>query len=167
MSSAHEIVDVLDDDGNVVGTATRREIRARGLPHRCTYILVFDARGRLFVHQRTAAKDVFPSFWDVAVGGVLAAGEDWLPGAEREVREELGVVGSLEFLFDHVYRDKRNTAFGKVYRLRHDGPFALQPEEISRGEFIPIHEATAFLRDKEVCPDGLQIWRRYVADRPR
>ena len=44
--------------------------RAR-LPHRSTYILVFDGRGELFVHLRTATKDVYPSHWDPCVGGVL------------------------------------------------------------------------------------------------
>ena len=70
---ADELVDVTDDIGIVIGVTTRREMRERRLPHRCTYILVFNRRGDLFVHQRTAAKDVNPSFWDVAVGGVSAA----------------------------------------------------------------------------------------------
>ena len=37
-----ELVDVLDADGRVIGTATRREVRARGLSHRCTCVLVFN-----------------------------------------------------------------------------------------------------------------------------
>src|SRR5262249_26896649 len=75
MSAADELVDVIDDAGRTIGVVTRREMRRRRLPHRSTAILVFDHAGRLFVHLRTATKDVFPSHWDVAVGGVLGAGE--------------------------------------------------------------------------------------------
>jgi len=81
-----DLVDVVDDGGRVVGRATRREMRARRLPHRSTYILVFNRRGELFIHLRTATKDVYPSHWDVCVGGVVAAGESFDDGAARELR---------------------------------------------------------------------------------
>src|SRR6266851_4778436 len=93
MSAAEEMVDVIDDAGRTVGVVTRQEMRRRRLPHRSTAILVFDHSGRLFIHLRTPSKDVFPSHWDVAVGGVLSAGESFTEGAQREVREELGVDG--------------------------------------------------------------------------
>ena len=84
-----ELVDVIDDAGRTIGTVTRREMRARRLPHRCVYVLVFNRQGQLFIHLRTATKDVYPSHWDVAIGGVLAAGESFAEGAKRELREEL------------------------------------------------------------------------------
>src|ERR1044071_4876993 len=92
MSSAKdELVDVIDDAGQVVRVVTRAEMRAQRLPHRCVYILVFNAQGELFVHERTATKDVYPSYWDVCVGGVLASGEEFDSAARREAAEELGV----------------------------------------------------------------------------
>src|SRR5947209_7709294 len=75
MNPGDELVDVVDAAGNTIGVVTRRVMRGQRLPHRCVYLLVFNARGELFIHQRTAAKDVFPSYWDVAIGGVLGAGE--------------------------------------------------------------------------------------------
>ena len=42
-----ELVDVLDAAGRPVATVTRREMRVRRLPHRATYILVFNRRGKL------------------------------------------------------------------------------------------------------------------------
>src|SRR5215813_9467549 len=107
MSSHDELVDVIDDAGRTVGVVTRREMRGRRLPHRCTYVLVFNARGELFVHLRTPTKDVYPSHWDVAAGGVLAAGESFDEGARREGMEELGVELALEPLFPFRYADER------------------------------------------------------------
>src|SRR5262249_62247605 len=85
-----ERVDVVDDEGRPVAVVTRREMRARRLPHRSTYILVFDTRGWLFVHLRTATKDVYPSHWDPCAGGVLASGADFEVGAAREPAGEVG-----------------------------------------------------------------------------
>jgi hypothetical protein len=45
-----ELVDVLDGAGQTIGQATRREMRARRLPHRCVYILVFDPAGTLLCY---------------------------------------------------------------------------------------------------------------------
>ena len=157
-----ELVDVVDEQGRTVGTVTRREVRARRLPHRCTYILVFNSRGELFVHLRTATKDVFPAHWDVAVGGVLSAGETFDEGARREAREELGVDVELEALFPFRYQDAATLVHSMVYRGRHDGPFQLQREEVVRGEFLPIAQVMNRAEHMPFCPDGLAALRRYL-----
>jgi isopentenyldiphosphate isomerase len=159
--AARELVDVVDDQGNTVGVVTRREMRARRLPHRCTYVLVFNRRGDLLIHLRTATKDVYPSHWDVAVGGVLAAGEGFDDGARREVTEELGVAAEPEPLFPFRFADDATVVHGMVYRLTHDGPFRLQPEEVERGEFVPLSELSARLARGPFTPDGLAVWREF------
>src|SRR5262249_25040045 len=136
--SEQELIDVIDAAGRTIGVATRAEMRARRLPHRCVYVLVFNSRGELFVHLRTPTKDIFPSYSDVAVGGVLAAGESFAEGARREVREELGVELSTEELFPLYHEDDATVVQAMVYRTVHDGPFQLQAEEIVRGEFISL-----------------------------
>src|SRR5207302_10898636 len=133
-----ELVDVVDADGHTIGTVPRREIREGRLGHRCVYVLVFNHQGELFIHLRTPTKDVYPGRWDVAVGGVLAAGESFDEGARREVREELGVELEPEPLFPLRWADEHTVVHGMVYRARHDGPFRLQPEEIVRGEFLAL-----------------------------
>jgi isopentenyldiphosphate isomerase len=158
---AEELVDVIDDDGRTVGTATRRQMRAGRLPHRCVYLLVFNGRGELFVHLRTPTKDVYPSHWDVAVGGVLAAGESFDEGACRELREELGVEAIPEELFPFRYRDPASVVQARVYRVPHEGPFRLQPEEIVCGEFVPLEEVAARSSRDPFCPDGLAVLREY------
>jgi isopentenyldiphosphate isomerase len=158
-----ELVDVIDDEGRTIATVTRREIRARRLPHRCTYILVFNHAGDLFLHLRTASKDVYPSHWDVAVGGVLAAGESFDSGARREAAEELGLDVQPEALFPFRYEDAASVVQAMVYRLVHDGPFRLQPEEIVRGEFVPRDEVAARIAREPFCPDGLAVFAEYQA----
>jgi isopentenyldiphosphate isomerase len=157
-----ELVDVVDDAGRTVGTVTRHEMRTRRLPHRCVYVLVFNRRGELFIHLRTPTKDVYPSHWDVTVGGVLAAGESFDVGVRREVHEELGIEAEPQALFPFRYADAASTVQGMVYSLQHEGPFRLQPEEIVRGEFVPLGEVATRAARKPFCPDGLAVLAEYL-----
>jgi isopentenyldiphosphate isomerase len=164
-----ELVDVVDDAGRPIATVTRREMRARRLPHRVVYLLVFNRRGELFIHLRTPTKDVYPGHWDVAIGGVLAAGESFTDGARRELAEELGVAASLETPFPLRYADGETVVHGMVYAVRHDGPFRLQPEEIVRGEFVGLVDLDLRTARDRFCPDGLVAlaeYRRRAAPEP-
>jgi 8-oxo-dGTP pyrophosphatase MutT (NUDIX family) len=156
-----ELVDVIDDEGRTIDTVTRREVRQHRLPHRCVYVLVFNRKGELFIHLRTPTKDVYPSFWDVCVGGVLSAGESFDLGARREIAEELGLDLDPEPLFLFRYSDSSSVVQGMVYRAVHEGPFRLQPEEIVRGEFVPPQEVAIRAAKAPFCPDALSVFMEY------
>ncbi len=162
MSAADELVDVIDDAGNTIAVVTRREMREKRLPHRCTYVLVFNMRGELFIHLRTPIKDVYPSYWDICVGGVLMAGESYGHGVNREIREELGIDADAEEQFAFRYRDAATFAHGRAYRLLHDGPFQLQAEEIVRGEFVPIGDVLQRIKSGPFCPDGVHVLEEFL-----
>jgi len=122
MGAADEIVTIVDEQNNLVGAVPRREMRARNLPHRSTYILVFNSRGALYVQKRTLTKDVFPGYYDVAAGGVVLAGESYEQGARRELEEEMGIRDvPLTWLFDFYFADEHARVWGGAYR-RHSPP---------------------------------------------
>jgi isopentenyldiphosphate isomerase len=152
-----ELVDVIDEAGRTVGVVPRSRMRRERLPHRCVYLLVVNRAGELFIHQRTATKDVYPSLWDVCVGGVLAAGESFDDGASREGAEELGVPVVPELLFPFGFTDERTTVQAMVYLVRHEGPFRLQPEEVSQGLFVTPGELDRRIGQDSFCPDGLEV----------
>jgi isopentenyldiphosphate isomerase len=158
-----ELIDVVDEHDRVVSRAPRIEVRRRNLRHRSVYILVFSSSGRLFVHQRTQTKDVFPGYWDVTVGGVLHAGEDYDSGAARELREEIGVVVPLRRLFPLRYEDEHNRVVGIVYSGTSDGPFELQASEIERGTWMDFDEVVDRAGEEPFCPDGIEAFRLYLA----
>lgn len=161
--SASELVDVVDADDRVLRQATRAEVRAQKLRHRATYILVFNAHGQLFVHLRSATKDVYPSYHDVAVGGVVGAGERYDAGAQRELEEELGIRAvAPRPILKFQYEDADNCVNGRVYSCSYDGPLALQAEEIVSGEWLDLDVVIERIRHGGFCPDGVEALARYL-----
>lgn len=164
MNSHHEeIVQIVDRHNRVTGAVPRTRMRREALIHRAAYILVFNARDELFLQKRTATKDIYPGFWDVAAGGVVLAGESYKDSAARELAEELGVTAPLVHLFDHFYEDPANRVWGRFFRCTHDGPFTLQAEEVAFGRFITIAAALALSNTEPFTPDGVEILRKIQA----
>ena len=83
MSSADEIVSIVDREDNVIDEVPRHVMRSQSLRHRVTYIFVFDSSGRLYVQKRTSTKDLYPGYFDLAAGGVVCAGESYEASAAR------------------------------------------------------------------------------------
>ncbi|MFI9821944.1 NUDIX hydrolase [Streptomyces sp. NPDC052013] len=169
MSSADEILDIVDENDRVTGQAPRGEAYARGLRHRCVFVWVRDAAGRVFVHRRTPGKLVFPSLYDMFVGGVVGAGESYDEAALREAEEELGVSGlpAPRYLFKFLYDDGAGrTWWSAVYEVRCDLPVRPQAEEVAWHDFLDEAELRRRLAEWEWVPDGLAAYERLMAHRP-
>ncbi|MCI5221743.1 MAG: NUDIX hydrolase YfcD [Candidatus Electrothrix sp. AR4] len=159
-----EIVQIVDQENKGLGELPRRLMRQQRLIHRASYILVFNAAGELFVQKRTASKDVYPGYWDVAAGGVVQSGESYEQSAVRELTEELGVGRvKLHFLFDQYYEDQENRVWGRIFSCVHEGPFDLQPEEVEYGRFMPPRTALDYSISEPFTPDGILLLRKFLA----
>ena len=142
--ASQEMVTVVDEENRPVAELPRHRVRSENLPHRVTYIFVLDRGGRVLVQLRTPIKDIYPSHYDLAAGGVVAAGESYEKCAEREAGEELGIRDTpLEPKFDIYYEDERNRCFGRVFTCVHEGPFTLQAEEVESVAFHAVDEIAA------------------------
>ena len=168
MSAADEILDIVDEQDRVVGRAPRGEAYARGLRHRCVFIEARDAEGRLFVHRRTPTKLVFPSHYDMFVGGVVGAGESYDDAALREAEEELGVSGLPRpvSLFKFLYDDGAGqTWWSAVYEVRCALPVDPQVEEVAWHGFLTDEELERRLPEWPWVPDGLAAYELLRAHR--
>ncbi|MEY9489644.1 8-oxo-dGTP pyrophosphatase MutT (NUDIX family) [Streptomyces calvus] len=166
--SADEIIDIVDENDRVVGQSPRGEAYARRLRHRCAFILVRDGEGRIFVHRRTPTKLVFPSRYDMFVGGVVGAGESYDEAALREAEEELGVTGlpRPEHLFTFRYDDGSGLSWwSAVYEVRCERPVRPQAEEVAWYDFLPEAELERRLGEWDWTPDGLAAYERLRAHR--
>ena len=151
-----ELVALLDSEGRVCGSAPRSVMRRDNLRHAATGVLVRNSSGDIYVHQRTATKDVYPSYYDFAAGGVVAAGEDPYDAVVRELAEELGITGvDLVKLPEGDYADDNTTYHAYLYTCVWNGPIEHQPEEVAWGAWMSPAELAAKLDDPSwpVMPD--------------
>lgn len=161
---SEDIFDVVNDHDEVIDQQPRSEVHARGLLHRATHVLVFNARGEVFLQKRSLKKDRQPGVWDSSASGHVDAGEAYDACAVRELREEIGLqLGQPpERLFKLEASEETDQEFTWVYRCEAEGPFTLQPEEIDEGRWITPAQLTRWMneRPRDFASALLCIWRR-------
>ena len=159
---SEEIFDIVNERDEVVGQAPRKEVHARGLLHRAVHVLVFNARGQLFLQKRSMTKDTAKGKWDSSSSGHVDSGEDYDTCAVREVWEEIGL--KLAQPPERILRIEACAETGQefvwVYRCANEGPFTLHPQEIERGEWFAPEEITRWMaeRPQEFARAFVLIW---------
>jgi isopentenyldiphosphate isomerase/uncharacterized protein YqgV (UPF0045/DUF77 family) len=152
-----ELVEWLDDDGAVIEVVTRARMRAENLLHRSVAIIVQASDGRLLVHQRSATKDLRPSWWDVTAGGVVAAGESVDDAARRELEEEIGIVAGvdgavLEWLATDRFDSVDCRELCDLYRVVHGGPYRFADGEVEQARLVTPNEFADMVRRVAFLP---------------
>lgn len=159
-----EIFDVVNERDEVIGHQPRREVHRLGLLHRAVHVLVFNQSGEVFLQKRSMLKDCFPGTWDSSASGHLDQGETYDACAVRELREEIGLnLGQApERLFKINACADTGHEFVWVYRCESEGPFILQPEEISEGGWFQPAVVDAWMRREPgaFAPALPLIWRQ-------
>lgn len=147
-----EWVEMVDQTGQPLGRVPRPLVHTHNLLHRGIGLFVTKDRSiflhpeqsepNLYVHQRTATKRIFPSLYDMFVGGVAGAGESSLLTAQREVAEELGLRQALhlskEPLLTCVVCTSYNRCVVDLYEYVMDTAqeeVSWQAEEVAWGSF--------------------------------
>lgn len=136
----NELFDVVDENDNVLGRLTRREVHAGGYRHRAVHVLVFGSDGRLFLQKRSMAKDSSPGLWDASCSGHVDAGESYDAAACRELAEEIGLQlpkAPARWFYILACAETGNE-FVWVYQCIAEGPFTLNRAEIECGKwYVP------------------------------
>lgn len=156
-----ELFPVVDEDGNIVGTATRGECHGGSkLLHPVVHLHVFDGKGNLFLQKRPEWKDIQPGKWDTSVGGHVDLGEDVSSALKREVSEELGIEEFVpEFIVSYVFESDRERELVFVHKTVYDGPI-LPSAELNGGRFWSREEIVSNIGSGVFTPNFEQEYRR-------
>ena len=161
LSAGNELVDVVDELDNVIQVVPRRVMRADHLRHRAVFVAILDGAGRLLVHRRSPHKDIWPSWCDIAVGGVVGSGESYLEAAHRELAEEVGVsTASLEELDpggSRPYDDDQVSLMARCYVVTSQGPFTFDDGEVVEAWWVHRDGLNDLLGRERFLPDSLAL----------
>jgi isopentenyldiphosphate isomerase len=164
-----EFFDVVTDDDEVVGRATRKEAHAKGYVHRSVLFFIFDREGRIFVNQRTDTKEFYPGYWSIVFGGHVHAGEDYPGTVRREAEEEAGVrsqpffMASFKKRFDDL--DRENV---RVFGFVADNEPVLDHTEIKQGTFMTLEELERKMELEKFLPETSRLYeilKNYLRNR--
>jgi isopentenyldiphosphate isomerase len=159
-----EEFDLVDASGRIIGKALRQECHGNpALVHRAVHILVFNHAGELYLQKRAPDKDVQPDRWDTSVGGHVALGESYEQAAIREMREELAMEAvPIEHLYDYPWRTDFESENIRTFRAIAEGPFTVDPIEISEGRFWGHQQIRESLGKGVFTPNFEYEYQRYL-----
>jgi len=159
---SEEIFDVVNERDEVIGSMPRSEVHRLGLMHRAVHILVFNARGEVFLQKRSMSKDRQPGLWDSSSSGHVDRGETYDACAIRELREELSLTlpAPPTPLFKLAASPETDQEHVWIYWCQAEGPFTLHPEEIECGDWFTPEALRRWMTEKpaEFASALLVIW---------
>jgi hypothetical protein len=86
LSDKHsEIIKIVDENNNLVGTARRDEMRAKVLWHRSSFVLLTNSKNQYYVHLRHKNKAYCPHHHALFFGGCVGEHEEYDDNAEKEL----------------------------------------------------------------------------------
>jgi len=137
-----EVFPVVDENGAVVGSASRRECHSGSkILHPVVHLHVFNSQGEWLLQKRSMDKDIQPGRWDTSVGGHVDFGETVETALRREAREELGIESfTPQFLHSYVFESDIEKELVNTFKTVYDGVFHFQREEIDEIRFWTENE---------------------------
>lgn len=142
MDNKEEKFPIVDEEGKVIGAATRGECHSGShLLHPVVHLHVFNSQGDIYLQRRPEWKDIQPGKWDTAVGGHIDYGETPDDALRREVREELGIIDfTPQFICKYVFESQRERELVYVHRTIYDAEICPSAEELDGGRFWTMQE---------------------------
>jgi isopentenyl-diphosphate delta-isomerase len=145
MSAPEELVVLLDEHGDEIGSAPKASVHHEDTPlHLAFSCYVFDETGRLLMTRRALDKPTFPGVWTNSVCGHPAPGEDIFEAVRRRAAHELGLrLHELRLVVpDFRYQATmpngvRENELCPVFTAMASGDAAPDRSEVAAVEWIP------------------------------
>ncbi len=182
-----EYLDRCGEDGQPTGqTVSRDAAHKEGILHRTAHVWIVRKNAGsydILLQKRSMEKESFPGMYDTSSAGHIPAGEEPLPSALRELKEELGIAAKPEELaFAGKFRIRYEKVFhGRLFRDNevtwvyvYSAPvetraLTLQASEVDEARWFGLDEVWTEIQTsrKRFCvpSEGLRVLRGYLEAR--
>ncbi len=145
-----EILDIVNQHDEVIGTASRDEVYEKLLPHRIVHVLIFNNKNEMALQLRSKTVSFCPNHWSTTVGGHVQSGENYEEAAIREYEEELGIKSAITFFGKAIYEiENRPKKFLTIFTTECNGPFSRDTSDVEKIEFFPLYTIKAMIKNNE------------------
>ncbi|MCR4369090.1 MAG: NUDIX domain-containing protein [archaeon] len=137
-----EILAIVNENDEVIGTAARSEVEEKGLLYRCSGVYPM-LNGKFVLQKRSATKKIRPQHWSM-VEETVKSGETYEEAARRGVREEMGLeVFELKDAGKITIRDEEynDNFILKIFIAKCKGKIKIDKKEVAQAKQVSVREA--------------------------
>ena len=160
-----EQVVLISENDEVLGLMDKMQAHENGLLHRAFSVFLFNEKGEVLLQKRAAEKYHSPNQWTNAVCSHPRDGETYLEGAQRRLKEELGIEAmELSPKFHFIYKadvggNLWEHELDHVFTGNYNGNFSLNDEEVSEIRYITMEALDA---EMESNPENFTEWFKII-----
>ncbi|MEY8759241.1 isopentenyl-diphosphate Delta-isomerase [Chryseobacterium tongliaoense] len=161
-----EFVVLVNPEDEVLGLMEKQQAHINGLLHRAFSVFLFNRKGEMLLQKRASEKYHSPGQWTNAVCSHPRKDETYLEGANRRVKEELGIVTELSEKFNFIYKADVGGGLWEheldhVFTGNYDADFNLNKEEVEEIRYISMENL-----DQEISenPENFTEWFKIILE---
>tara|TARA_X000001036_G_scaffold433901_1_gene472343 strand:- start:299 stop:820 length:522 start_codon:yes stop_codon:yes gene_type:complete len=159
-----EILILVDDNDNQIGTMAKMEVHRKGLLHRAFSVFIINKKNELLLQQRAFSKYHSPGLWTNTCCSHQNEGETSIEAAKRRLNQEMGMSTSLEFLFSFIYKAEFQNGlieheYDHVIIGRSNQEPKVDKNEVESWKWVSVD---LILKDLEVNQDKYTVWFKII-----
>ena len=164
---SEEMLILVDENDNQIGTMGKMEVHRKGLLHRAFSVFIINEKNELLLQQRAFSKYHSPGLWTNTCCSHQNEGETSIQAAKRRLNQEMGINTSLEFLFSFIYKAEFENGlieheFDHVIFGRSNQDPKVDKNEAESWKWVSVD---LILKDIAINQDKYTVWFKIIFQR--
>lgn len=161
-----EYVVLVNSEDEIIGLMEKQQAHINGLLHRAFSVFLFNHKGEMLLQKRASKKYHSPNQWTNAVCSHPRENETYLEGAQRRLKEELGIETELSEKFNFIYKADVGNGLWEheldhVFTGIYNSDFNLNPDEVEEVRYVSVADL-----DQEITqnPENFTEWFKIILE---